>query len=85
MNLSFSTRGWPELAWDEMVDTALSMGFTGIEVYNLPKFGDMLAKGGPFHPYQTAATVRALREKKLAGNSGSIWRRILKIKSSFLL
>ncbi|MBQ9968093.1 MAG: AMP-binding protein, partial [Oscillospiraceae bacterium] len=65
MNLSFSTRGWPDLTWDEMVDTALDMGFTGIEVYNLPKFEDMTAKGGPFHPYQTAATVRDLREKKL--------------------
>jgi len=65
MNLSFSTRGWPKLTWDEMVDTALQMGFTGIEVYNLPKFPDMLAKGGPFHLYQTAATARDLREKKL--------------------
>ena len=65
MNLSFSTRGWPNLTWDEMVDTALEMGFSGIEVYNLPKFEDMLAKGGPFHQYQTAATVRDLREKKL--------------------
>ena len=65
MNLSFSTRGWPELTWDEMVDTALEMGFAGIEVYNLPKFSDMLAKGGPFHQYQTAATVRNLKEKKL--------------------
>ena len=65
MNLSFSTRGWPGLTWEEMVDTALQMGFTGIEVYNLPKFPDMLAKGGPFHLYQTAATARDLRERKL--------------------
>jgi len=65
MNLSFSTRGWPSLTWDEMVNTALEMGFSGIEVYNLPKFDHMLAKGGPFHPYQTAATVRDLRAKKL--------------------
>ena len=65
MNLSFSTRGWPNLSWDEMIDTALDMGFAGIEVYNLPKFDPMLEKGGPFHKYQTAATVRQLREKKL--------------------
>ena len=65
MNLSFSTRGWPDLTWDEMVDTALDMGFSGIEVYNLPKFNNLFEKGGPFHQYQTAATVRALREKKL--------------------
>ena len=65
MNLSFSTRGWPNLTWDEMVDTALEMDFSGIEVYNLNKFDEMLAKGGPFHQYQIAATVRDLREKKL--------------------
>ena len=65
MNLSFSTRGWPELTWEEMVDTALDMGFAGIEVYNLPKFAALTAKGGAFHPYQTAATVRDLRGKKL--------------------
>ena len=38
MNLSFSTRGWPDLSWDAMIETALNMGFSGVEVYNLPKF-----------------------------------------------
>ena len=31
MKLSFSTRGWPYLSWDEMLDTASEMGFSGIE------------------------------------------------------
>ena len=65
MRLSFSTRGWPELSWEEMMDTAHDFGFAGIEVYNLPKFDPMLDKAGPFHKYQTAATVRQLKEKKL--------------------
>ena len=65
MKLSFSTRGWPSLSWDEMLETALDMGFSGVEVYNLPKFDQMLDRSGPFHKYQTAATVRQLREKKL--------------------
>jgi len=65
MKLSFSTRGWPELGWEDMMALALDMGFTGIEVYNLPKFDPMLDKTGPFHKYQCAATVRQLREKKL--------------------
>ena len=65
MNLSFSTRGWPDLTWEEMMDFALDMGFHGIEVYNLHKFSPMLERGGPFHKYQTAATVRQLKEKKL--------------------
>ncbi|MBE6919980.1 MAG: AMP-dependent synthetase [Ruminococcaceae bacterium] len=65
MKLSFSTRGWPNLSWEEMMETALEMGFSGIEVYNLPKFDPMLDRSGPFHKYQAAATVRQLREKKL--------------------
>ena len=65
MNLSFSTRGWPELSWDEMMALATDMGFGGIEVYNLPKFNPMLDRSGPFHKYQAAATVRQLKEKKL--------------------
>ena len=66
MRLSFSTRGWADLSWEEMMQTALEMGFTGIEVYNLPKFDPMLDRSGPFHKYQAAATVRQLREKKLS-------------------
>ena len=66
MKLSFSTRGWPGLTWEEMMDTALDMGFAGIEVYNLQKFDPLLDKGGPFHKYQAAATARQLREKQLA-------------------
>ena len=66
MKLSFSTRGWADLSWEEMMQTALEMGFSGIEVYNLPKFDPMLDRSGPFHKYQAAATVRQLREKKLS-------------------
>ena len=65
MKLSFSTRGWPDLTWDEMMQTALDMGFGGIEVYNLPKFNPLLEKGGPFHKHKVAATVRQLRDQKL--------------------
>ena len=65
MNLSFSTRGWPHMSWEEMLQTARDMGFSGIEVYNLPKFDPLTDRSGPFHKYQTAATVRQLREKKL--------------------
>ncbi len=65
MNLSFSTRGWPELSWEDMLDTAQDMHFAGIEVYNLHKTGALDDRSGPFHKYQTAATVRQLKEKKL--------------------
>ena len=65
MNLSFSTRGWTDLTWDQMLEAATDMGFSGVEVYNLPKFNPLLDKTGPFHKFQTAATVRQLRDKKL--------------------
>ena len=66
MKLSFSTRGWPGLAWDEMLETASEMGFAGVEVYNLPSFPALTDRGAPFHEYNTAATVRELHEKQLS-------------------
>ena len=66
MKLSFSTRGWPGLSFDEMLETAVDMGFSGVEVYNLPNFDPLMEKGGPFHKYNTAATARQLREKGLS-------------------
>ena len=65
MNLSFSTRGWGDLSWDEMIHAALDMKFTGIEVYNLFKFPEMTDRGGPFHKHSIAATIRQLRDLKL--------------------
>ena len=65
MKLSFSTRGWPGLSFDEMIETAVDMGFSGIEVYNLSNFDGLIDRGGPFHKYNTAATVRRLREMDL--------------------
>ena len=66
MKLSFSTRGWGDLSWDTLLDTALEMKFTGIEVYDLYKFPALTGKGGPFHPHKLAATLRQLRDKKLS-------------------
>ena len=34
MNLSFSTRGWGDLSWDEMMELALEMGFGGALMCN---------------------------------------------------
>ncbi len=65
MKLSFSTRGWQGFSWNEMLDTAIDMGFLGVEVYNVQDSTDLIDRGGPFHKYNTAATVRDLREKGL--------------------
>ena len=65
MNLSFSTRGWQEKSWEENLSTALTMHFGGIELYNVHKSQTLIGRGGPLHKYNTAATVRTLREKEL--------------------
>ena len=66
MKLSFSTRGWPGLSFDELREVANEMGFSGIEVYNLQSSSALVERGGPFHKYNTAATARTLREEKLS-------------------
>ena len=65
MKLSFSTRGWDDISWDEMLDIAVDMHFDGIEVYNLHLTPELIQRGGPFHRYNTQATARVLHEKKL--------------------
>ena len=66
MNLSFSTRGWNNISWEEFVETATDMRFSGIEVYEPNKRGDFMSRGGPFHQYSVAAAARDLREKQIA-------------------
>ncbi|MBR5872021.1 MAG: hypothetical protein IKZ06_00040, partial [Oscillospiraceae bacterium] len=63
MNLSFSTRGWADLGWDKFIEIAEEMKFSGIELYNIQKSSELTEKGCPLHKYNTAATVRTLRER----------------------
>ena len=37
MKLSFSTKGWSERSWDDLVGLAEEMDFNGIEVYDVTK------------------------------------------------
>ena len=53
------------MSWDEYVEAAETQGFTGIEINNPHEREDLMGKGGAFHKYNVAATVRALREKDL--------------------
>ncbi len=66
MKLSFSTRGWERYSWEEQLNTAEIMRFSGIEIYNAHKHPEFFDKGGPFHKYAISASVRALSEKKLS-------------------
>ncbi len=66
MNLSFSTRGWDLLSWNDITSAAVENGFQGVELYqihNNPQFYD---KSGPFNRYKISATVRDLRDNKIS-------------------
>ncbi len=65
MRLSFSTRGWQHLGWDELLEAALDAGLDGLELYDLFKREDLISRGGPFDRYNTVTTARQLREKGL--------------------
>ena len=65
MKLSFSTRGWQRLGWDELLETAEESGLNGLEIYDLPKREDLISRGCPFHKYNMVATTRQLRERGL--------------------
>ena len=65
MNLSFSTRGWNSLPWEEQVRDAVETGFRGIEPYNIQEFPSLSGKGGAFHAYMQNETLRDLKKNKL--------------------
>ena len=66
MKLSFSTRGWQHLSWDELLVSAEESGMNGIELYDLFKREDLIDRACPFDRYRAATTVRQLREKNMA-------------------
>ena len=53
------------MSWPEALAAAEEMGFSGVEIFNADRT-DMTGKGGPFHKYAVAATVREAREKGVA-------------------
>ena len=66
MNLSFSTRGWNALSWEEQVRDAVEMGFSGIEAYNIQDFPSLSGRGGVFHAYMQNETLRDLKKNRLS-------------------
>ena len=65
MNLSFSTRGWNSLSWEDQIRDAEEMGFQGIEPYNIQEFPSLSGRGGAFHAYMLNETIRDLKKNKL--------------------
>ena len=65
MRLSFSTRGWSGYAWSDFVSAAQELGFSGIELGSFSG-GELTEKNGPFHKYNSAATLRTLFDKGIS-------------------
>ena len=65
MRLSFSTRGWGDVPWEQLVEMASDMEFAGIEAYDVLANSAFSGKGGPFDPYNRRATARDLRNRGL--------------------
>lgn len=46
MNVSFSTRGWQQIPWEQQVQMAETMRFGGVELYNVHKTPELTGCGG---------------------------------------
>jgi len=57
MNVSFSTRGWQQIPWEQQVQMAETMRFGGIELYNVHKTPELTGRGA-------GLTDDAFRKKK---------------------
>ena len=66
MKLSFSTRGWNNLPWENQIQDALEYHFQGIEIYNLSRTPMLTDRSGPFHLYRLNETMRSMKEKHLS-------------------
>ena len=66
MKLSFSTRGWTDLSWQEILDVACETHFSGIEVYNVLKCPALSGSRMPFSSRSLMTTLSGLRDKKLS-------------------
>ena len=64
MKLSFSINGWNGYSWEDFVTAAQEARIGGIELHGIHT-DDFTQKTGPFHRYNTAATVREMFEKRL--------------------
>lgn len=66
MKLSFSTRGWFDRSFDELVELAVEMDFQGIEIRDAQQNPQLVGKGGALDRYNTRATARSLRDLGLS-------------------
>ncbi len=63
MKLSFSTKGWTGQSFDDFLEIAKELRFSGIELHNVVRES---AKESAFQDYSAAKTLRKLYEMKLS-------------------
>ena len=63
MKLSFSTRGWWQEGWEELVSTATEMRFQGIEIYNVLRHSELIGKGGKYHDIYGQKVSDAIQQR----------------------
>ena len=61
IKLSFSINGWKDYSWQDFTELASEIGFKGIELHNAME-SNLTQKDGPFHKYNSAATIRKLAD-----------------------
>ena len=61
IKLSFSINGWKDYTWQDFTELASEIGFKGIELHNAME-SNLTEKDGPFHKYNSAATIRKLAD-----------------------
>ena len=64
MKLSFSTKGWRGVGWEDFCRMAQEFGFAGIELHD-PEGMGLTGPDGPFFPGAANRTVRALVDRGL--------------------
>ena len=63
MKLSYSTRGWYDMPFEDLISASWEMRFSGIEFYDLYKHTELFEKGAPLNKYNADALLRQLRDK----------------------
>ena len=65
MKLSYSTRGWYSLPFDELVSASWDMRFSGIEFYDLHKHPELFENRAPLSKYNAETLLRKLRDRRV--------------------
>ena len=66
MLLSYSTRGWYDLPFPQLLNAASEMKFSGIEFYDFHKHPEFLEGSSPLSKSNIEATLRQFRDDNIS-------------------